>query len=182
MGTFPLPISDRCPKPPQHPCSPMQEKLPLKWQTRKADSIPLAWQGEKGKKKNQQTNKPTTEKKEKWCCFQAIYMFISQENVTLYPFFQINFCVTCRIKRVERQELKHREIKDCKPACTEHMFVIYRRQGRGGLESCYVNHCSAAWYVGLISQGLPEVPSSRFFSHPLSGQTKCFPEQAAWAA
>lgn len=111
----------------------MQEKLPLKWQTRKADSIPLAWQGKKGKKKTQQNNKPTTEKKEKWCCFQAIYMFISQENVTLYPFFQINFCVTCRIKRVERQELKHREIKDCKPACTEHMFVIYRRQGRGGI-------------------------------------------------
>lgn len=128
MGTFPLPISDRCPKPPQHPCSPVQEKQPLKWQIRRADLIPPTRQGERGKN----NNKPTTGKKEKRCCFQAIYMFISQENVTRYPFFQINFCVTRGIKRVERLELKHREIKDCKPACTEHMFVIYRRRGREG--------------------------------------------------
>lgn len=59
-------------------------------------------------------------------------MFISQENVTLYPFSQINFCVTHGIKRDDRWELKHSEIKDCEPACTEHMFVIYRSWGRDG--------------------------------------------------
>lgn len=62
-------------------------------------------------------------------------MFISQENVTLYPFSQINFCVTHRIKRDDRRELKHGEIKDCEPACAEHMFVIYRSRGRAGERS-----------------------------------------------
>lgn len=56
--------------------------------------------------------KEEEEEREKLCCFQAIYMFISQENVTLYPFSQINFCVAGGIKRFDRRELKHREMKD----------------------------------------------------------------------
>lgn len=42
------------------------------------------------------------------------------------------------------------------------------------MEPCYVNHCSAAWYVGLILQGLPEGLFPRFFSHPLQSKQSVF--------
>lgn len=41
-------------------------------------------------------------------------MFITQENVTLYPFLQINFCVTSGIKGLDRWELKDGEMKNWK--------------------------------------------------------------------
>lgn len=131
--------------------------------------------------KGKKFKKRRRRKREKLCCFQAIYMFISQENVTLYPFSQINFCVTGGIKRFDRRELKHSEMRDWELACTEHMFVIYRSQGRDSSAALLYQPLSAAWYVGLIIQGLPEVHFSRFFSRPPSGQTKCFPEQAVGA-
>lgn len=87
-----------------HPSSLAPGKLLSKGQIRRADLMLLSWWG-------REKNLKVEEERGELGCFQAICMFISQENVTLYPFPQINFCVTGGIKGFCRWELKDGERK-----------------------------------------------------------------------
>lgn len=94
-------------------------------------------------------------------------MFISQENVTLYPFPQINFSVTGRIKRFDRGELKHGEMKDWEPVCTEQVFVIYRSQGRDSTAALLCQPLLSSLLCWLDLTRSPTGPFFQVFFSPL---------------